>query len=266
MSSDDKDVQPAAMKSHRTDAYATKLAGKVEKLAEKKDKKTGGGDGTHEPAGGFDSTKVHHRSPGYTVKFTFHRATNLPFADIPSFSSDPFLTATLKTSLPKRHKQDPNIMWRTTTIRKSTNPQWNETWIVANVPASGFKLKCRIYDEDPSDHDDRLGNIHLDVGPFDENWQGVHEQALKIKKRMGSKRAYFFRGIAALASRSIQMSADVVISAELLGRTEDDSGGRMYTIGPCQWSCHFSPMIGRIAGTRLAGDSANDKKATNKYK
>ena len=265
MSSNDKDIHPAAMKGHRTDAYATKLAGKVEELVEKKDEKIGSGD-HDKPAGGFDSTRVPHRSPGYTVKFTFHRATNLPFADIPSFSSDPFLTATLKTSLPKRHKQDPNIMWRTTTIRKSTNPEWNETWVVANVPGTGFKLKCRIYDEDASDHDDRLGNIHMDVVPFDENWQGIHEQAFKIKKRMGSKRAYFFRGIAALASRNVKMSGDVVISAELLGRTEGDSGGRMYTVGPCQWSCHFSPMIGRLVGTRLGNDAAEDKKAANKYK
>lgn len=110
------------------------------------------------PAGGFDSTPLPRRPPGYTLKFTFHRATNLPLADINSLSSDPFIVAELNTGLPTRHKEDPPLQLRTKTIRQCTDPVWESEWIVANVPASGFKLKCRIYDEDPADHDDRLGN------------------------------------------------------------------------------------------------------------
>lgn len=33
-----------------------------------------------EPAGGYDDTPVPKRSPGYTLKFTFHRAENLPMS------------------------------------------------------------------------------------------------------------------------------------------------------------------------------------------
>lgn len=100
------------------------------------------------PPGGFDSTPIPSAPPGYTVKFTFHRAENLPTADISTGAADPFLTATLSTSLPKRHKEDPDLCYRTRTIRKCLEPQWEEEWIVANVPSSGFRLKCRLYDED----------------------------------------------------------------------------------------------------------------------
>ena len=61
------------------------------------------------------------------------------------------------------------------------------------------------------------------------------------------------------------MSGDVIISVEMLGKTEDASGGRMYTVGPCQWSRHYSPMMGRLAGTKDHEDSDDGKKA-NKYK
>ena len=39
-----------------------------------------------QPAGGYDSTPIPYRPGGYTVKMTFHRATNLPMADINSLS------------------------------------------------------------------------------------------------------------------------------------------------------------------------------------
>ena len=263
MSAENEDLEPSARKAHHTDAYATKIADKIERLVEKKDAKKG--DKDEKPAGGFDPTKIPHREPGYNVKFTFHRANNLPFADLPSFSSDPFIVATLSTNLAKRHKQDPNIVWRTTTQRKTTEPEWEESWVVANVPRDGFKLKCRVYDEDPVDYDDRLGNVHVHVDSVTDGWGGIREQGFKIKKRMGSKRAYFFRGIAALVNRDIPMSGEVFISVELLGPTEEESGGRMYTIGPCQWSRHYSPMIGRLTGTK-DGNHADDEKKSTKYK
>lgn len=100
------------------------------------------------PAGGFDPTPIPDAPPGYTIKFTFHRAENLPMADISTGAADPFLTATLSTALPKRHKEDPDLVYRTRTIRRELEPKWEEEWIVANIPASGFRLKCRLYDED----------------------------------------------------------------------------------------------------------------------
>ena len=239
-------------KGHRSIGYATKFDQKADSFKEKHSKgkkKDEGG----QPAGGFDDTTIPRAPPGFNVKITFHRASKLPMADINSMSSDPYVLATLNTSLSTRHKQDPPMIFRTPTIRRTCDPEWNSEWIVANVPANGFALKARIYDEDPADHDDRLGNVHVHVDSLSENFGGIREQSYKIRKRMGSKRAYLIRGCAAMFNRGLHMSGELVVSVEVLGKTDTDNGGRVYTVGPCNWSQHFSPMIGRLAGTREPG-------------
>ncbi|KAI9664985.1 MAG: hypothetical protein M1821_006433 [Bathelium mastoideum] len=225
---------------------------------ESKDEKKG-------PAGGFDDTPLPHKPAGYTVKITFHRATNLPMADVNTLASDPYILATIDTGLPPRHKEDPSLTLRTPTIRRNCDPVWNCEWIVANIPASGFKLKARIYDEDPADHDDRLGNAHINVEGMNENYQPIKDQAYKIMKRMGSKRAYMVRAIAACFSKAKHMNGDLYVSVECLGRTQDEEGGgRAYTIGPCYWFKHYSPMLGRLANVKDAQD--DDDQATQAQK
>ena len=228
-------------------------------------RQTGEGQPKKGPPGGFDVTPIPHAPPGYTLKITFHRAENLPFADFGSFSSDPYILAILRTSLTKRNKQDPELRLRIPTIHKNVNPVWNTEWIVANVPASGFFLKCRIYDEDPADHDDRLGNVHVNVPGISDDWQGFKEQKFELKKRMGSKRAYMFRGCAVLFNKNIKMSGDLIVSVENMGKTPGEEGGRAYTVGPLPWSRHYSPLIGRLTGTK---DSQDDKdgNSVEKYK
>lgn len=230
--------------------YAEKAVHKADSFEQKASKYGKGKKDDGQPAGGFDDTPIARARPGFTVKFTFHRATKLPMADINSLSSDPYIVAQLNTHLQPRHKKDPHMCFRTPTIRRSTDPVWNADWIVANVPASGFALKARIYDEDPADHDDRLGNVHVHVDSISEGWRGIKEQPFKIKKRMGSKRAYLVRGVAAIISGSVQLSGDLILSVQVLGTTEADDGGRTWTIGPCNWSQHLSPMIGRLTGTK----------------
>ena len=243
---------------HRSVGYATKFDEKAEKFQSKAAKHGKKDDGP--PAGGFDETPVPRAPPGFDVKFTFHRATQLPMADINTMSSDPYVLAQLNTKLPSRHKQDPPMRFRTPTIRRSCDPEWNSEWIVANVPASGFKLKARIYDEDPADHDDRLGDVHISVNSIDEGWPGIREESYKVKKRMGSKRAYLIRGCAVMFRRSAHMSGELVVSVEVLGRTNTDNGGRTWTIGPCNWSQHLSPMVGRLAGTKEPGKDGKAEK------
>ena len=262
---DQIDGKPIHPKDHRTDAYATKFVDKTGSWQAKAAKHGTGKKEKPPPAGGLDETPIPNAPAGYTLKFIFHRANSLPMADLNSFSSDPYLYAQLNTGLPTRHKQDPYMRFRTPTIRRDTNPVWDCEWIVANVPATGFKLKARIYDEDPADHDDRLGNVHVNVDSIGESWPGIKEQSYKIKKRMGSKRAYLIRGCAAMFSRNIEMSGDLVVTVEMLGRTEvGNNGGRMWTVGPCAWTRHLSPMIGRIAGTKAPGDSKDGSK-TEQY-
>ncbi|QIX00267.1 hypothetical protein AMS68_005784 [Peltaster fructicola] len=202
------------------------------------------------PAGGYDSIPVPKRERGWTIRITVHRATNLPMADVGTLSSDPYVVTQLYTDTPNRHKEDPPMTMRTPTIRKSLEPEWNTPWTIANVPSSGFKLKLRVYDEDPTDHDDRLGNVHIRVGSLSEGWQGYKDNGFKIEKRAGSKRAYFVRAISTCFGRAKHMHGELFVSIELLGRTpEDGQDGRIYTIGPCWWTKHYSPLLGRLANT-----------------
>lgn len=217
-----------------------------------------------QPEGGYDKTKLPRQPPGYTLKITFHKAVNLPMADLNTLSSDPFILAQLSTSLPVRHKEDPPLMFRTPTVRRQTDPVWNSEWVLANVPASGFRLKCRIYDEDPADHDDRLGNVTFHVDQIDENWQGIKNQEYGIKKRMGSKRAYMLRAMAVCVGKNHHMDGHLYVSVENLGRTTDDDGSRCYTLGPMWWTKHYSPMLGRLTGRTEDNDGDGKDDQTGK--
>ncbi|KAK4100426.1 hypothetical protein N658DRAFT_559703 [Parathielavia hyrcaniae] len=204
------------------------------------------------PPGGFDPTPLPDAPPGYTLKFTFHRAYNLPASDFHLVSSDPFLTATLTAAVPRRHKEDPLPTWRTRTLRRTTEPVWEEDWIVANVPASGFTLKCRLYDEDWPDKDDRLGNVTIRVPHVDESWQGLGPggRVFDVRKRAGSKMAYLVKGASvALWCGHGSVTPRLHVSIEVLGRS-DPPHAQMYTVGPTTWVKHYSPMIGRLTGVK----------------
>ncbi|PQE03412.1 C2 domain-containing protein [Rutstroemia sp. NJR-2017a BBW] len=242
-------------KQHRHDLKAAKdkLNAQQQKIHDK-----------NNPPGGYDATPIPHAPNGFTVRITFHRAENLPVADLNSQSSDPFLTATLTSSLLKRHKEDPDLVLRTQTIHKNTDPVWNKSWTVAGIPSSGFRLKCRLYDEDAADHDDRLGNVTIYVDQVGPNWQGFREKSFDIGKRMGSKRAYGIRACTAMFNKDIHMDGRLIVSAEYLGPS-DEPHGRMYTVGETCFFKHYSPMIGRLAGTKAPGSSEGGKPPVEKY-
>lgn len=220
----------------------------------------------HGPAGGFDDTPIPHAPLGFTLRFTVHGARNLPLGDFSTMSSDPYVLMILNTHLVPRHKQDPAMTFRTPTVRKDVNPNWDCQWIVANIPASGFNLKCRVYDEDSADHDDRLGTAYIDVNSIDKNWSGITKESFKIRKKTGSNRAYMLRSIAAACSKSYSAKGELIMSIECLGKTEGDEGGHMYTVGPLYWTRHFSPMIGRLVGTKDSVQSQTGKKPVSRYK
>ena len=169
-------------------------------------------------------------------------------SDLASRSSDPFLYAILQTSTPKRHAGDPEVSLRTPTVHKSVDPTFNCTWVVANVPEDGFRLKIRVYDEDPGNHDDRLGNVYITIAHLRE-WKGLKKQTFRIEKRSGSWRAYGLRAVATVFHRELEMRGQLVVSAEVLGRTEGPSG-RVYTLSPGHWSQSYSSLIGKIANTK----------------
>lgn len=249
------------MASETVDRYGPKLVEKADKLQHRMSVSLD----HSKPAGGFDATPIPRAPPGYTVKFTFHRGQDLPVADFGSFSSDPYVYAQLQVDLPRRHKQDPVTSFRTPTVHKEMNPIWNCEWTVANVPASGFLLKAYVYDEDPADHDDKLGIAFIDVPALSEDWPGIKEQSYKVKKRFGSKRVYIFTNVSAFATGHHQESF-IVVSAECLGRTPGNEGGQMYTVGPNHWIKHFSPLIGRLAGTKEVQSQDANGKSISRYK
>lgn len=231
------------------------------------------------PPGGFDDTPLPDAPQGYTVRFIFQSASNLPPADLATASSDPFLHATLKGSLPKRHKEDPDLTHRTKTIRRTTEPTWEDEWVVANVPANGFILKCRLYDEDYPDGDDRLGNVTIRVPSVSEEWEAFPPPGMdfKARKRVISKRAYFTKLLASIVSSGVHMTPIVRISMEVLGKS-DPPFAQMYTVGPTTWVKHYSPLIGRITGVKVneheeddyregsAGEQEGNKKNKKKKK
>lgn len=250
------------MATHVVDHVTPKIVNKADKLQNrlsvKEDHST--------PSGGFDPTPIPSAPPGYTVKFTFHRGDNLPVADFGCFSSDPFVFGQLHVALPPRHKQDPLVSFRTPTVHKNLNPIWNSEWIVGNVPASGFLLKAMVYDEDPANHDDKLGIAFINVPALSENWEGVKEQPFKIKKRYGSKRVYVFTNVSAFTTGHHKESF-LIMSIECLGKTPGTNGGHMYTIGPQYWFKHHSPMIGRLTGIKdLVPSQDGSGKEVSRYK
>jgi hypothetical protein len=216
------------------------------------------GDDEKQPPGGHDDTPLHPSSePTYTVKITFHRATNIPVADFGSASSDPYILAQINTDRKTRHSDDPHLRYRSKTIHRSTEPEWNATWVVAGVPRSGFTLKARLYDEDPDDHDDRLGKVYLTTGEISEGWRGYRDQECKVKKTGAGFRAYSVRWCSMIANPKKHSHAQLFVSIELLGKTKEEVG-KVYTVNNF-YRVHFSPMIGRLAGVKSKDDKGVER-------
>ncbi|WVR04477.1 hypothetical protein IAU60_001480 [Kwoniella sp. DSM 27419] len=213
-----------------------------------------------EPKGGYDSTPLKPSAgPSYTVRITFHKASNLPVSDVNTVASDPYILAQVRTCLPTRHSQDPYLRFRSRTVQKSVEPEWEESWTVAGVPGDGLKLSVRIYDEDPSDHDDSLGRVLLETGRIDEGWKGIQKESFKVKKKKADLRAYAARWVCTVVNSNTHLHAALVMSVEVLGRTDkDEDVGKVYTVNN-YWRIHYSPMIGRIAGVKDKDDSGVEK-------
>ncbi|KAI7773097.1 hypothetical protein LA080_011880 [Diaporthe eres] len=255
------DAQPAAPApaspppADDGDDHEKGIHGLKQKVTGKKDELK---DKAH-PPGGYDPTPLPDFPSGWTIRIIFDRAENLPAADISTQRCDPYIQATLTAAIPKRHKEDPALTWRTRTIRTTCEPVWEEEWVVANVPSSGFKLKCRLFDEDYPDHDDRLGNVTFETNSITEGWSlGPEGQWFDIKKRMASKRAYFFKAITSTIDKNTSMTGRLNLKIEVIGPSEG-KGSQMYTVGPSIFFKHFSPLLGRLMGIKVNQDEAQDE-------
>lgn len=182
----------------------------------------------------------------YNISITFLRAENLPIADIPSLSSDPYVSATLETESSVVNKDySPPLRFRTQTQRCTTNPTWDCVWDVGNVPRPGTKLHVQMMDEDYGDHDDRLGHVTIDFERL-ARWEGekvVNEEWYPLRKKGASKKAAVLRLCAAGASAAgecvggegtkAKAKARVLVRIEVKGETKlEKPYPRAFTMGP----------------------------------
>ncbi|KAF8252816.1 hypothetical protein K440DRAFT_685052 [Wilcoxina mikolae CBS 423.85] len=182
--------------------------------------------------------------PRYKINITFHSAHNLPVGDIPSFSSDPYVIATLRfpnTNLPKLHH-------RTPTIRSTREPQWNDSWGVGNVPVTGVLLKVKVMDEDPGDLDDLLGVTRIETGRLDSAEKKV-EVTQKLKMGKGAW-VGFLRFALCAGGKSGVVEVGINVMHDEDAATED------------WWSQHRSPLIGIITHTTAAPAESADPNST----
>jgi hypothetical protein len=129
-------------------------------------------------------------------------------------------------------------------------------------------------DEDRMNHDDRLGDVKAvfhDIGGS--AWTDVKERPMDIKKKHASKRVNMMRAAFTVIhpvrkafqhhpddhGTSEHHAEELFISIEVLENMKpDDDVGKAYTIGPCRWMQHYSPLIGRMLGTKEGSSSDSD--------
>lgn len=131
------------------------------------------------------------------ILITFKSASRIPVGDILNQSSDSFLVALLTPRTPPSPEYPPfPLTFRTTTRWGTRNPKWDEIWHLGGIPAEGFDLRIKIYNEGiQGECNERLGiaDFSMSVLPpvVDDGMPGEpQEHVLKIKKRKASQRAY----------------------------------------------------------------------------
>ncbi|OCB89891.1 hypothetical protein A7U60_g2920 [Sanghuangporus baumii] len=204
----------------------------------------------------------------YNVLITIHRAANIPAADIHNLSADPYILATLNAPSRPQPPEEPRLRWRTPTVRATRDPVFNNRWLIGGAPQDGFILKLSVVDEDTKDRDDRLGGAVM-AFTRDMMREGfeIKERELKVQKRQGSIVPYiltYMEGI--LPGHKVRKHNRIVISAKVIGRTNDQDDFRVHTIGPNTYSLHFSPMIGSVVNRRNRATKDQPNKTTGDEK
>ncbi|TBU61824.1 hypothetical protein BD310DRAFT_919941 [Dichomitus squalens] len=199
----------------------------------------------------------------YTCEIVFHRATNVPVADLNDLSSDPYVNATLtplhNLTGDAGSPSVQSLSFRSQTSRKTLNPTFtNARWLVSGIPASGFALTLWLMDEDPGDHDDKLGRTVIPIPGSEgsvlrEGWD-TGEREHKIHKRHGGLRTRMNTYLARMFTRGrVRHQVRVYVSVRVLGpapRLEGDNANRIYTLGPHIFVRHFSLLAARLASVQ----------------
>lgn len=188
--------------------------------------------------------------PVYSVHISFRRASRLLVGDILTLSSDPYVIATL--TFPDSEPEAAKLHHRTPTIRRTLEPEWDDHWSIANVPASGIQLNLKVMDEDPAKHDDCLGVAHIETGPLSADFE--REEAPNLKLRMGGDpwvllTRLISSGCTKATWKAVAGHVDVFLKIERHPESYTPPLERPYTRGPNWHTQHFSPLIGMITNT-----------------
>ncbi|CUA77978.1 hypothetical protein RSOLAG22IIIB_06898 [Rhizoctonia solani] len=221
----------------------------------------------------------------YDLEITFHSAHALPVSDVPSLSADPYILASLRVPsyASREDPGPPPLIFRTRTIHRTRDPEWgNEVWRVGGIPGAGFVLRVAVRDEDGVKKDDRLGEARVsflgheparkgersaeqDLGRVREGLN-VERIEASLKKRRGGARAFVSTYITAAISRAVSRhGGNVVISVKVLGLSQNQKDRRPYTLGPHYYSLHFSPLLGKMIGTKSTNASNARKAAVSTF-
>ncbi|KAJ7623613.1 hypothetical protein FB45DRAFT_926241 [Roridomyces roridus] len=192
--------------------------------------------------------------PTYTLQITFDRAKNLPVADIRTLSCDPYVVASILVP-----DAEP-LKFRTPTVHRTRDPTWDSTWLVCGVPASGFKLLMTLYDEDPNAKlsVDRQGKALAHFGPEEmkEGYESI-EKEYQLQKRRGDLHPYVLTYLSALLpGQKLRKHNRVIASVRVIRKDRGSAEGRgLFTLGPNNYSRHFSPLIGSMVNKRINKDA-----------
>lgn len=184
----------------------------------------------------------------YEVQIQFVKASHVPVGDFFNGSSDPYIQAYIN------HKTDKEISFRTSTCRSTRDPSWQEedVWHLGGIE-EGTLVKLRMLDEDPRKlNNDRLGVSELKLDGLDAlcDQEGGKELALKVQKRKASIKVYVLTYTYSWFAAQDLRSQSSNITVKLTVKRDQKNHERPCLIGPIRYDIHFSPMLGRLAGTR----------------
>lgn len=114
-------------------------------------------------------------------------------------------------------------------------------WVVANVPASGIRLKVKVMDEDTRNKDDGLGVAYVESGPLEIGMKKEYKQGLSLRKA-GDKGVLVTRMLTAGCSmgRWKHLGGEVEVALEVLPNDEGaEKANRAFTLGPSKVSSLF---------------------------
>ncbi|KAG9084150.1 hypothetical protein FRC06_004193 [Ceratobasidium sp. 370] len=208
----------------------------------------------------------------YDTQITVHSAHDLPVSDLPSLSADPYILAWLRD-------QDNTSDARSGLGERGVESGWRT--------GVGFALRIGVRDEDAGKKDERLGEARVSffstLAPkklkgddserdADLDWGHVREgldvarREAPIKKWRGGTRMFLSTYMtAAIIRRVSPRSGKVVVSIRVLGLSENQEDRRVYTLGPNYYSLHFSPLLGKVMGTKSANPSGAAKPTVSNF-